>query len=246
MMANKSERNLAAVADKGGVPVRIEERPIPTPTDNQVLIRNHAIAANPVDWKVQLYGVFIPKLPAVLGSDCAGVVTAVGPDVKRVKPGDRVIGFSAVMMSGDADRGAWQTYTIVEDRVTTKLPDSLSFVDAAVFPMGMATATETLVVELGVSRPPAPPDAVRPGLLVWAASSSIGTCMIQVAKAAGVKTFVTASPKHHEYLKSLGATACVDYRDPDAGKKLAAAAKDAGTPITCQSTSCPLTMRAIG
>ena len=230
-MTSPSTQNLAAICERGGDPVKIEHRPIPTPGEHQVLVRNRAVAANPADWKVQTHGYWIPKLPAVLGSDLAGVVDAVGPAVTRVKPGDRVLGFACVMTTGDADRGAWQTYTIVDDFVTVPIPDALSFEEAAVFPMGIATAATSLFVQLGVSRPPTKPDP-KQGLLVWGGASSIGMCMIQIARDVGLKTVVTASAKHHEYLKSLGATALVDYREPDAVDKVVAAAQGAGITLS--------------
>ena len=65
--------------------------------------------ANPVDWKVRDYGIWIQGFPIVLGTDIAGEVSAVGPDVKRIRPGDRVLAFVDSMTSAKLDRGAWQT-----------------------------------------------------------------------------------------------------------------------------------------
>src|SRR5918994_1003335 len=80
------------VSEYGGPSVlKLEEIPAPQPGQGQVLVRNHAIGINPVDTYLRSNtdnrG---PKLPYTPGSDCAGVVDAVGADVKSVKPGDRV------------------------------------------------------------------------------------------------------------------------------------------------------------
>src|SRR4029434_7856707 len=80
------------VSEYGGPSVlKLEEVPAPQPGPAQVLVRNHAVGVNPVDTYLRSNtdnrG---PKLPYTPGSDAAGVVEAVGADVKSVKPGDRV------------------------------------------------------------------------------------------------------------------------------------------------------------
>ena len=63
---------------------------VPTPNQDEVLIRIEAAALNPVDWKIQAYGLFIEKFPAVLGTDSAGIVKEVGEGVTGFSVGDRV------------------------------------------------------------------------------------------------------------------------------------------------------------
>ncbi len=81
--------NIAAVLESAGARLKTVTRPIPIPGVNEIVVRNHAIAANPVDWKMQDYGFAIKDYPVVLGSDSCGVITAVGPSVKKFKVGDR-------------------------------------------------------------------------------------------------------------------------------------------------------------
>lgn len=64
---------------------------MPKAEAGKVVIRNKAIAINPVDWKIQDYGLFIQKWPTVLGTDVAGEVVEVGEGVSNFKKGDRVI-----------------------------------------------------------------------------------------------------------------------------------------------------------
>ena len=227
---SKSE-NLAAVLEEPKSRLKTLVRPTPTPKEGEILVRNYAIAANPVDWKIQELGIFITKFPTVLGSDAAGVVTAVGPGVTKFKVGDRVTGFAGVIYSQNPDDGAWQTYTILREIATLPLPDSISFEEGSTFPMAFATAAVAIFENLGLPRPTEPVKPQESGFLIWGGSSSIATAGIQLAKNLGFKVFTTASPKNHEYLKSLGATEVIDHRDPEAVSKLVALAKAAGTPL---------------
>ena len=85
--------NQAAWLDGGGQKLRVAEAPMPKPGPDGVVIQNKALAVNPVDWKIQDYGIFIKEWPAILGTDMAGEVVEVGENVKNVKKGDRVIAY---------------------------------------------------------------------------------------------------------------------------------------------------------
>ena len=64
--------------------------PVPKPGPGQILVKIKAAALNPVDWKVQKYGVFVDTYPAILGTDIAGDVEELGEGVTDLKKGDRV------------------------------------------------------------------------------------------------------------------------------------------------------------
>ena len=64
--------------------------PTPKPGPGELLVKVHAAALNPVDWKIQKYGIFIETFPAILGSDVAGEVVELGTGVSSFKVGDRV------------------------------------------------------------------------------------------------------------------------------------------------------------
>ncbi len=224
--------NHAAVLEAPQARLKTTTRPIPKPGPNELLIRNHAIAANPIEWKMQDYGFGIKAYPTVLGSDVCGVVTEIGSAVTNFKHGDRVTGFAAVIYNGNADHGSWQTYTLLRDIATTKIPDSMSFDEGSVFPMAMASSAIALFFCLGVSRPTGPVTPQKSGLLVWGASSSVGTAAVQLAKNLGFKVFATSSLAHHNYLKSLGAFEVFDYHESSVKEKIISSAKAAGTPIT--------------
>ena len=82
--------NKAAFLDKAGAKLEVRDAPMPTAAPGRVVIKNKAVAVNPVDWKVQDYGVFVQSWPFVLGEDVAGEIVEVGDGVKHLKKGDRV------------------------------------------------------------------------------------------------------------------------------------------------------------
>ncbi|KAK3307772.1 uncharacterized protein B0T15DRAFT_508306 [Chaetomium strumarium] len=236
-MSNKST-NLAAVLPSAGSNLAIEERAIPSPGPDEVLVRNHAIAVNPIDWKRQVMGLYISSYPTILGLDVSGIVEAVGSAVTLFKKGDRVLGLAPVTATGNPDHAAFQTYTLVQASAIAKLPDTLTFKQAATLPGAISTASVTLFDVLGLPLPqqqstPTLSTTASPstGILVWSGASSAGNATIQLARLAGLKVFASASPRHHALVRSLGATEVVDYRSPTAVADLVSAAQRAGVAI---------------
>jgi NADPH:quinone reductase-like Zn-dependent oxidoreductase len=88
-------KNQAAWLVKAGSPLEVREAPLPTAGPGELVIKNAAIAINPLDCHMQDSGVFVQQWPAILGCDVAGEVHEVGKDVARFKAGDRVIGYVA-------------------------------------------------------------------------------------------------------------------------------------------------------
>lgn len=83
-----TQKALYLVEAKGALAVR--ERDIPTPGPGEILVEIHATALNPVDWKIQAFDFFIKEYPAILGTDAAGIVKAVGEGVTNLAVGDKV------------------------------------------------------------------------------------------------------------------------------------------------------------
>lgn len=226
-----STENLAAVLEQVGTALKPLTLPIPSPGENELLVRNHAIAANPADYKIRDFPSHLNSFPTVLGSDVCGIVSAIGPGVTKFKVGDRVAGFALVIANNKLEHGAWQTYTLLQESATMRIPGFVSYEEGATFPMAFATVAVAYFERLGIARPVSDTEVQQSGILVWGASSSTGSAAVQLAKELGFKVFATASPKNHEYIKSLGAYAVVDYRDPEVVSRLAKLAKEAGTPL---------------
>ena len=221
--------NTAAVLDKVNTPLTVQKREIPIPASHQILVKNHALATNPVDYIMRDSGFLVKSYPTVLGSDVSGTVEAIGDAVTHFKKDDRVTGFAAVMDNGDANQGAFQEYTLLNDHCAAKIPESVSFEEGAVLPMSVATSGMAIFLNMEVPKPSA--GKQKGGFLVWAAASSIGTAAVQIAASLGFTVFASASPQHHEYIKTLGASHVFDYKDPRVIENIVSAAKSTSDQI---------------
>lgn len=85
-------KNQAAWLVKAGEPLQVGDAPLPKPGPGELVVKNGAVAINPIDCHMQDSGIFVQQWPTVLGADVAGEVYTVGPDVQSFKKGDRVIG----------------------------------------------------------------------------------------------------------------------------------------------------------
>ncbi|KAF4441430.1 oxidoreductase [Fusarium acutatum] len=228
-MSHTLEPNVAAVLPVKQGQLTIQLRPVPAPKAGELVVRNAVVAANPSDWKFQAFGLST-NFPAVLGSDLSGVVVSVGTGVTRFKPGDRVIAFALGVISGNSDKAAFQTYTLLDEVATTHLPESISFEEGSVLPVGVLTAAIALFD--GLRLPMREKSVEENGaILVWSGASAVGVSAVQIAHALGWTVYATASPKHHEWLKTLGAAEAWDYRDPQVAQKVAQALKSSRTKI---------------
>ena len=192
----------------------LEERdlPVPEPGPGEVLVRNLAVAVNPVDAKIRAAGRWAGvEPPFVLGYDAAGVVAKVGPGVKDLKEGDEV--YYTPEIFGNP-HGTYAEYTPVPAGIVAKKPKNLSFAEAAAIPLAGGTAWEAVVRRLDV----------RPGetVLVMGGAGGVGSFAVQFAKAAGAYVIATASAENLPVLKELGADLALDYRGPWAEEVLKA------------------------
>lgn len=224
--------NTAAWITAQHAPLQVGMAPYPVPAADQIVVRNRAIAVNPVDWIIQVAGRFAYRwltFPTVLGSDVSGEVVALGSGVTRFRIGDRVLGH-AVGTDKDSNNpaeGAFQEYTLVLERMASPIPPSLSFEDAAVLPLAVSTAACGLfgTDQLHLRRPCAHPEPTGETVLVWGGATSVGCNAIQLAVAAGYDVIATTSPHNFAFAKSLGAAAVFDYHSTDVITDLIAAFK---------------------
>ena len=204
-------------------PFQVKEAPLWTPAENEILVRNHAVAINPADGSLQTGGWWPLNYPTILGHDVAGEVVAVGPGVTRFRQGARVLGEPVGMVTKRNEENAFQAYTILQTNMASEIPDSISYESAAVIPLGCSTAAAGLfqAEKLNLQFPTEPPQKpTGQTVLIWGGASSVGCNAIQFAVAAGYKVVTTASPKNFEYVKKLGASEVFDYKDPAVSEKL--------------------------
>lgn len=178
---------------------------IPTPAENEVLIKIKAAAVNPVDWKIRegyLQPMLNHSLPLTLGWDVAGEVVLAGAQVTNLKVGDAVYSRPNI-----AKNGSYAEYmTAVADEVSVK-PTSLSWQEAAGVPLTGLTAWQSLYELTNVQ--------AGERVLIHAGSGAVGQFSIQLAKLRGAYVYTTTSAKNTDLVLGLGADQAIDYHQED-------------------------------
>ena len=173
------------------------EVPMPQASAGDVVIRVHAAALNRGELIVG--SVVHGGAEKLGGTEAAGIVHAVGDGVTACKVGDRVMG---------RVRGAFAEYAPMFEGQVMRVPERLSWEQAAATPSGFITAYESAVKYGRLSS--------GEWLLVAGASSGVGVCALQIAKVVGARTIgTTTSPAKAGKLKALGCDAVLDASSPD-------------------------------
>ncbi|KAI5951156.1 hypothetical protein KGF54_004230 [Candida jiufengensis] len=202
----------------------VDNYPIPEINDDQILLKAHSFAINPIDYKHIEFG--IAQKGDILGDDVSGIVEKVGSNVKGFKKGDFISSF----VSGDVAKtnGAFAEYVAVEPQATVKYEQLIDEVDiksgliktfdgAASVTLGLVTVGISFAYSLEI------PENKQDGdfILIWGGSTATGILAIQLAKLIyGLNVITTASPKNFDYLKSLGADYVFNYNDSDIVSKI--------------------------
>jgi len=210
--------NTAAWLGSKHAKLEVKSAPYTHPRANEIVVKNDAVAINPIDWIIQGIGNLIYswiKYPSILGSDLAGEVVEVGAGVTRFSVGDRVLGHAVGTdkKRNSAAEGAFQAYTVVLAHMAAPIPSAMSYENAAVLPLALSTAACGLFQKdhLALQYPSATPQPTGQTLLVWGGSTSVGSNAIQLAVAAGYEVITTSSPRNFDYVKKLGASQVFDY-----------------------------------
>lgn len=224
--ATSSPTNLAAWLDESGQPYTIRGAPVPSPGPDDVVIRVHAVAINPVDAGRQASGIMITTYPWIVGVDGAGTIHSIGNNIADLSPGDRVIAMGDEYLAAQSSHGMFQRYAAVGRKNVCKIPDQLSFDDACVLPLGVATACGMLFEKASSNLDwPTVDASVRAErqqkhqgeiIIVWGGSSSVGASAIQLVKLSGYRVISLASKHNFGLLRECGAEATFDYKDADA------------------------------
>jgi NADPH:quinone reductase-like Zn-dependent oxidoreductase len=208
--------------------LNLEELPDPKAGPGEVLLEVKAVGLNHLDTWVRrgVPGHTFP-LPMIPGCDFAGVVRAVGPGVRGVQAGDRVLaapGFSCGRcepcasgndnlckdygMFGETTSGGCAELAVIPAQNAIPIPAGLEFTQAAAFPLTFLTAWHMLVARCGI----------RPGddVLVHAAGSGVGSAAVQIAKLFHARVIATAgSDRKLEQARVLGADHTINYETRD-------------------------------
>ena len=174
--------------------MRLEQAPKPVAKPGQVLVKVRAASINPIDWKMRrglMAKVFPIDFPRVLGRDCAGELE-----------GGLVAG-----VSDPRTDGTHAEYALLPADQAAPIPDGLSPEEAASLCVTGLSAYIALVETARVS--------AGHRVLVHAGAGGVGSLAIQIARQLGCEVFATASPPNHDYCRSLGAVAAIDYKAQD-------------------------------
>ncbi|KAL7657190.1 hypothetical protein ACMYSQ_006240 [Aspergillus niger] len=197
-------------------PLTIEHVPTLKAEHHDVQVRVEWAPTSHLDVYQVDAGVMV-QFPQILGDSAAGTVVAVGPDVKRLRVGDRVFG----MFFHNKTQKGQQVYVTAPETLLGKVPQNIPLSAASTIPTNFCTAFFPLFEKLKVELPWPRPENFTPSdkdlpILIWGAASSVGQYAVQILKYWGYSNVIaTASPKHHEMVKAYGAAHVFDYRDPE-------------------------------
>jgi NADPH:quinone reductase-like Zn-dependent oxidoreductase len=202
----------AVVFSRYGGPevLSLEERPVPVPGPGRVLVKVHATAVNDYDWgflrgKPYIYrlifGLTRPRLQ-VLGAELAGTVEVLGEGVSEFSVGDRVYGDVS-----EAGFGAFAEYASVGVSALVKMPDNMTFEQAAAIPHAAGLAVQGL---LDVAK-------LQPGeqVLLNGAGGGVGVLGLQIAKHFGARVTGVDSARKLDMMRNLGFDEVIDYEQQD-------------------------------
>src|SRR5437016_4054014 len=180
--------------------MKVEQRSDPQPQTGQVLIRVKAAGLNFADILAR-QGLYPdgPRKPCVMGYEVSGVIEEVGGEVDRSLIGKPVIAMTRF-------NGQAELLTVSAQQVFPK-PEHLTFEEAAAIPVYYLTAWALLVTMGGLRKGEA--------VLIHNAGGGVGLAALDIAKHIGAKTYGTASPSKHEFLKARGLDHAIDYRGQD-------------------------------
>ncbi|KAM5352895.1 hypothetical protein ACJ41O_005617 [Fusarium nematophilum] len=223
MQQRRHQHSMKAVVVMGNRSARLDySRRVPDLRDDCVLVKPVAVALNPTDWRHVEYG--RAKEGCILGCDYAGIVESAGSAVgDKWKRGDRIFGCAHGANLVNPDDGVFGEFAAVIGDLQMRLPESLSFEQAATIGLGAITVGQGLYQKAlqldmpGVSAKVANKDIP---VLIYGGSTATGALGIQYAKQSGYTVITTCSSGNFDYVKSLGADVVVDYHDRDAGAKI--------------------------
>jgi NADPH:quinone reductase-like Zn-dependent oxidoreductase len=213
----------------GSSVLKIDKLPVPKPKTDEVLVKIKYAALNHLDIFVREGFSGIP-LPLILGSDGAGEVVEIGEGVQGFKTGDQVINIPFRIplddpliaknnenlsinytIPGEHNDGMQAEYVVIPQEFVLPKPKNIGLPEAAAFPLASLTAYHMLVRKTNLQK--------GQWVLVYGASSGVGSAAIQIAKALGAKVITTVgSEEKSELAKKLGADYVINYKESPVGK----------------------------
>ncbi len=180
--------------------IAIDAVPQPTPGPGQLLVRVKAAGVGPWDALVREgKSALHQPLPLVLGSDLAGIVEAIGPEVSEFERGEEVYGATNGQFIG-----AYAEYALSMAGMMARKPAALDFIGAASAPV-VAVRAWQMLFDYAQANP-------GQSVLIHGAAGNVGAYAVQLARQTGLHVIATAGSGDIEYVRTLGAERIVDYQ----------------------------------
>ncbi len=202
MKAVAYQQSLAITDNQALIDITLDK---PIASGRDIVVQVAAVSVNPVDTKIRRNVKPETGESKVLGWDAVGIVQSIGDNVTLFSEGDKVWYAGAINRAG-----CNMEYHLVDERIVAKMPESLSFKEAAALPLTSITAWEILFDRLKITK-----DQTG-SLLIIGAAGGVGSIMIQLAKQLTSLTVIaTASrPETIKWVKALGADHVIDHHQP--------------------------------
>lgn len=205
----------------GADALRFEKNwPKPVAREKQVVVKVRACALNYHDLFTLrgMPGIKTP-MPLIMGIDFAGEIDSIGPEVDGWRVGDRVVvdpeDRESLKLVGEMLDGGLAQYCVVPAALLIRLPDEVSFAEAAALPVAYSTAYRMMMTRGNIQ--------AGEKVLILGASGGVGTCCVQLAKLAGAHVIVAASSQEKlDRLSSIGADYGINYATESFGRQIIA------------------------
>jgi NADPH:quinone reductase-like Zn-dependent oxidoreductase len=195
---------------EGAAGLKHVEVPVPSPKNDEVLVKLEALSINPIDWKVQkgkLRPLLPRKFPFIPGTDVAGEIVEVGPRVTKFKAGEKV-----VAMLNPFSGGGMAEFAVAKESSTVARPSEVSASEGAGLPVAALTAHQALTQASGIALDGS---GNQKNILITAASGGVGHYAVQLAKLGNTHVTATCGARNIEFVKNLGADEVLDYKTPE-------------------------------
>lgn len=182
----------------------LADAPKPMPKANEVLIKVHAAAINPVDWRIRegrLPLMTGRRFPRAMGMEFSGVVESVGKKVRTFKVGQSVFGSTGLKTGG-----AHAEYVCTAEHMLAHKPAALSFEQASAISVAPVAAWRGLMDKAELKQ--------GETVLIMGCAGAVGRAAVEIAKKRGAKVFGTCHPSDTEEMIELGVEQCFDYALP--------------------------------
>lgn len=184
----------------GPTSIVLEEIPVPSPGEGEVLVQVNAAGVGPWDALIRSGRSALPQpLPLTLGSDLSGVVASIGAGVSGFAPGEAVFGATNPQFTD-----GYAEYAVAAEGMIARKPASLTDAEAASVPVVAVTAWQALFDEARLEK------GAR--VLIHGAAGNVGAYAVQFAKAAGLHAIATVRARDVDYVRGLGAETVIDVQ----------------------------------